>query len=129
MDYNLPGSSEVSMGFPGPWRFPSKTTRMGSHFLLRGVFLTQGLNPHFLHWKEIFLLRSHQGNPHSCLHQTKRLWHSKRNDQKTGKPAYGIGNNILNQISGKDLLSKVYKELVHYNTKKIIQLLMDKGPE
>ena len=43
--------------------------------------------------------------------------------QKTGKLAYGIGNNILNQITGKDLLSKVYKELVHYNAKKIIQLL------
>ena len=31
--------------------------------------------------------------------------------------------NILNEISDKDLLSKVYKELIHHNTKKIIQLL------
>ena len=28
-----------------PWRFPGKKTRVDYHFLLQGIFLTQGLNP------------------------------------------------------------------------------------
>ena len=37
-----------------PWDFPGKDTGMGCHFLLQGIFPTQGLNPHLLHllpWK------------------------------------------------------------------------------
>ena len=32
-----------------PWDFPGKNTRLACHFLLRGIFPSQGLNPHFLH--------------------------------------------------------------------------------
>ena len=28
-----------------PWYFPGKNTRVGCHFLLQGIFWTQGLNP------------------------------------------------------------------------------------
>ena len=38
----------MSMGFPG------KNTGVGCHFLLQGIFLTQGSNPHLLcllHWQ------------------------------------------------------------------------------
>ena len=31
-----------------PWDFP---TGVGPHFLLQGIFPTQGLNPHLLHWQ------------------------------------------------------------------------------
>ena len=31
-----------------PWDFPGKNTGVGFHFLLQGIFLTQGLDPHFL---------------------------------------------------------------------------------
>ena len=31
--------------------FPGKNTGVGCHFLLQGIFLTQGLNPHLLHWQ------------------------------------------------------------------------------
>ena len=34
-----------------PWNFPGKNTGAGCHFLLQGIFLTQGLNPHLLHWQ------------------------------------------------------------------------------
>ena len=29
-----------------PWDFPGKNTRVGCHFLLQGIFPTQGLNQH-----------------------------------------------------------------------------------
>ena len=31
-----------------PWDFSAKSTRVGWHFLLQGIFRTQGLNLHFL---------------------------------------------------------------------------------
>ena len=32
-----------------PWNFPGKNTQVDCQFLLQGIFLTQGLNPHLLH--------------------------------------------------------------------------------
>ena len=37
-----------------PWDFPGKNTGVGCHFLLQGILLTQGSNPHLLcllHWQ------------------------------------------------------------------------------
>ena len=31
-----------------PWNSPGKSTGVGCHFLLQGIFPTQGLNPHLL---------------------------------------------------------------------------------
>ena len=38
-----------------PWDSTGRNTGVGSHFLLQGIFLTQGLNTHLLfllHWQE-----------------------------------------------------------------------------
>ena len=46
--------------------FSGKNTGVGYHFLLQGIFLTQGLNPcllHLLHWQVDSLLLSHLGRP------------------------------------------------------------------
>ena len=32
-----------------PWNFPGKNTGVGCHFLLQGIFLTQGSNLHLLY--------------------------------------------------------------------------------
>ena len=36
-----------------PRNFPGKNTGAGCHFLLQGIFLIQGLNPHLLHYSQI----------------------------------------------------------------------------
>ena len=36
-----------------PWDFPAKNTGVGCHFLLQGVFLTQGSNLHLMHYRRI----------------------------------------------------------------------------
>ena len=36
-----------------PWDFPGENTGVGCHFLLQGIFLTQGLNLGLLHWQGI----------------------------------------------------------------------------
>ena len=46
------------------WNFPVKNIRVGCHSLLRGIFLTRGLNPsllHLLHWKADPLPLHHLG--------------------------------------------------------------------
>ena len=56
MDCSLPGSSlhGISQGnSPG----------VGCHFLLQGIFLTQGSNPGLLHCRQMLYLLSHQGIP------------------------------------------------------------------
>ena len=45
-----------------PWDFQVENTRVGCHFLLQGIFLTQGSNLcllHLLHWQADSLLLSH----------------------------------------------------------------------
>ena len=42
-----------------PWDFPDKKTGVGYHFLLQGIFLTQGSNPYLLHWQSDSLPLSH----------------------------------------------------------------------
>ena len=47
-----------------PWAFPGKNTGVGCHFLLQGIFLTQGSNPSnlcVLHCRQIIYLLSRQG--------------------------------------------------------------------
>ena len=39
-----------------PWDFPGKNTGAGSHSLLQGIFLTQGLIPDLLHCRQILYL-------------------------------------------------------------------------
>ena len=45
------------------WNFPGKDTGVGRHFLLQGIFLTQGLNLHLLHWQVASLPLCHLGSP------------------------------------------------------------------
>ena len=65
MDCSLPGSSVhgLSQARILPGVLPGNG--VGCHFLLRGIFLTQELNWHLLHWQMIFFLPlSHQGSPY-----------------------------------------------------------------
>ena len=57
MDCSPPGSSVCAV-------FPGKNTGVGYRFLLQGIFLTQGLNPHLLcllHCRWILYHLSHGG--------------------------------------------------------------------
>ena len=50
-----------------PWSFPGKNTGVGCHFLLQGIFPTQGLNPHLLrllHWQVDSLQLAPPGKSH-----------------------------------------------------------------
>ena len=59
-----------------PWTFAAKNTEVDCHFLLRGIFLTQGLNLHLLHWQAYSLLFWHQ-EAHTYWNTRMNFrWHS-----------------------------------------------------
>ena len=52
---SLPGSSIL-------WIFLARVTGEDCHFLLQGIFPTQGLNPHLPHCRQMLYRLSHQGS-------------------------------------------------------------------
>ena len=56
VDYSPRGSSVHGI-------FPGENTGVGCHFLLRGIFPTQGSNPGLLYCRQILHHQSHQGSP------------------------------------------------------------------
>ena len=66
---------------PCPWESPGKSTGVGCHALLQGIFLTQGLNPHLLcllHWRVSSSSLVPPGKPiqHSSHMGNKRMWNT-----------------------------------------------------
>ena len=56
----------VALKAPLSMEFPGKDTGVSRHFLLQGIFLTQGSNSYFLrllHWQADSLPLSHLGRP------------------------------------------------------------------
>ena len=56
-----------------PWDFPGKDTGVGCHFLLQGIFPTQGSNPGLLHCRQILYWLSYKGSPCCSLCGHKEL--------------------------------------------------------
>ena len=52
--------SPMDYSLLGPWNSPVKNTGVGCHSLLQRIFLTQGLNPGFLHCRQSLYHLSHQ---------------------------------------------------------------------
>ena len=46
-----------------PWDFQGKSTGVGCHFLLQGIFPTQGSNPGLSHCRQTLYHLSHQESP------------------------------------------------------------------
>ena len=51
-----------------PWNFPDKNTGVGWHFLLQGIFPSQGSNPCLLHWQADSLPLHHLESPSTVSH-------------------------------------------------------------
>ena len=90
------------MGFLCPWDFPGKNTGillLGCHFLLRGIFPTQGSNLHhlhFLHWQAGFLPVTPPGK-HAYVSQNSKR--GKSSDRAWPLTAYIWGNCNLLQLN------------------------------
>ena len=59
----------------GPWDFPGNCTGVDCHFLLQGIFPTQGSNPGLPHCRQRLYRLSHQGSPPgSLVHGIFQAW-------------------------------------------------------
>ena len=63
-----------------PWDFQGKSTGVGCHFLLQGIFPTQGSNPALSHCRQMLYRLSHQGSRYSSKDSSIR--HSSICSQK-----------------------------------------------
>ena len=63
-------------GLYSPWNSPGQNTEVGSHSLLQGIFLTQGLKRGLLHCRWILYQLSYQGSPKVSKNflKMKRIW-------------------------------------------------------
>ena len=61
-----------------PWDFPGKNTGVGCHFLLQGIFSTQGSNQRLLHWSGFFTTEPHGKPLKRCTHPllSEYFWRS-----------------------------------------------------
>ena len=62
-------------------------TGVGCHFLLQGIFPTQGLNPH-LYYRQILYHLSHQGSP-NCKKEPSEMLEIKNKTNKQKKHFLG----------------------------------------
>ena len=65
-DSSWPHGLEPTMLFC-PWNSPGKNTGVGCHFLLQGIFPTQGLNSSLPPCRQTLYQLSHQGSPKPVL--------------------------------------------------------------
>ena len=74
-----------------PWNSPGKNIGASCHFLLQGIFPTQGSNLHLLHllyWQADFLPLYHLGSPHTTLDlsQQSNMIHRKKESLPSNHP-------------------------------------------
>ena len=62
-----------------PWDFPGQSTGAGCHFLLQGIFPSQGSNPGLPHYRQTLYCLSHQGSHY--IHITEYYLTLRRNRQ------------------------------------------------
>ena len=115
-----------------PWDSPGKNTGVVCHFLLQGIFPTQGSNPCFPHCRWILYILSHQGSPVDsensansltclvaemkcplCTHRTYQwegspipLMTKKETKRQRGKKY--VKSNLLTMPFQKSLFFKIY---------------------
>ena len=84
----------------GPWNSPGKSTGAGSHSLLQGTFLTQGLNPGVLRCRQILYHLSHQASPRAWKSLGTRTTRHCRCSQTTELSAFLAKHTLSLQDMG-----------------------------
>ena len=113
-------------GLYSPWNSPSQDTGVGSHFLLQGIFPTQGSNPGLLHCRQILYQLSHQGSP--------RILDLPKPGIEPGSPALQA-DSLPTELSGKPqfLLTRrkglpTFRDWNYFHQPRLLCLLDTRSP-
>ena len=90
------------------WNFPGKTTEVGCHFLLQGIFPTQELNLgllHLLHWQVDSLPLRPLGSPGKCVQHAITTTVQAQNSSITSQLFYSLSRAKLPPSLAPDLIS------------------------
>ena len=83
---------------------------MGCHFLLQGIFPTQGLNPGLLHCRQTLYCLSHQGSPELLYDPVFHCWILKGNEIYIWKEIYS-----QRFVAALVTIAKIWKQVsVHW---------------
>ena len=96
-----------------PWDSSGKNTRVDCHFLIQGIFSTQGSNPGLLHCRQILYLLHHEGSPN-------QLYSNIQNKKFLKKTGFHWVSNITQhkwsiRFSGPVMLSSLNRLINHFN--------------
>ena len=98
-----------------PWDFLGKHTVVDCHFLFQGIFPTQGSNPGLPHCRQMLYRLSHWWN----LIKLKSFCTTKESISKVKRQPSEWEKIIANEATDKQLISKIYKQLMQLNSRKI----------
>ena len=89
-----------------PWNFPIRNTVVGCHFLLQGIFLTQGSNLclSVLYWQVDSLPLSYLGSPMSRMAENHMNF----------KPAFSLFFTLIKRLFSVSFLSAIRELLSAY---------------
>ena len=85
-----------------PWNSPGKNTGVGCHFLLQGIFPTQGSNLGLLYCRQILYCLSHQGSPFVLIPNLLSLNILSNNNRRLPKTSLlysNLSTSLLNQLT------------------------------
>ena len=87
------------------WDFPGKRTGVDFHFLLQGIFPTQGSNPGPSYFRQMIYLLGHQGTPEYIMQN------AKLEEAQAGIKISGRNINNLRYADDTTLMAKSKEEL------------------
>ena len=96
-----------------PWNFPGHNTRVGSLFLLQGIFPIQGSNPGLPNCRRILSQLSHQGNPR-ILECVAYPFSSGSSQPRNQTSVSCIAGRFFTNWTSRDLKVNSFLSLKHY---------------
>ena len=104
-----------------PWDSPGKSTRVGCHFLLQGIFPSHGSNPCLLHWQADSLPLSHQGRPQKLAKTTFKICLAVFLKTKPYNPAISLlsiyEEKRVPRLNKKIMHRRVHNSIAHNSQK------------
>ena len=100
---------------------PGKNTKVGCHFLLQGIFPTQGSNSRLLHWQADSLPLSHLGSPFAYYLRSNKQQSSIQKDMtfySSKLPAWVLNEHFMLHATHWIIIVSIHPQVNQLELKK-----------